>query len=81
MWAECEFRDSLYADTFKVLQESGLIGVDHYRVMEKLAKFRNVVVHHYDKVDETIVMSILQKHLDEFLVFRDVILGIVRGET
>jgi uncharacterized protein YutE (UPF0331/DUF86 family) len=49
--------------------------------MEKMAKFRNIVAHHYDEVDKTIVVAILKRQLDDFLVFRDAILGIIGGET
>lgn len=66
-----------YADTFKVLLEAGLIDQPLYQIMDKMAKFRNIVVHHYDKIDESIVISILEKHLDDFLVFRDAILKIL----
>lgn len=69
-----------YADTFKVLLESGLIGAPLYQIMEKMAKFRNVVVHHYDKIDESIVATILQEHLDDFLLFRDAVLKILKDE-
>ncbi len=70
-----------YADVFKVLHENDLINADQYQVMEKMAKFRNVVVHHYDRVDETIVVTVLSKHLDDFLVFRDVVIGILKGQA
>ena len=69
-----------YADTFKVLREAGLIDESLYGVMDKMAKFRNVVVHHYDKVDESIVVTILRKHLDDFVVFIDAMVAIV-GRT
>lgn len=63
-----------YADTFKVLLEGNLIDPSLYQVMERMAKFRNIVVHHYDKIDESIVVTILREHLDDFLLFRDTIL-------
>ena len=47
-----------YADTFKVLQEEKILDKKLYAVMEKIAKFRNIVVHHYDKVDAEIVTTI-----------------------
>jgi uncharacterized protein YutE (UPF0331/DUF86 family) len=69
-----------YADTFKSLSEACLVTPETGAVMEKMAKFRNIVVHQYEKVDADIVVLILQKHLDDFLVFRDAILKIVRNE-
>jgi len=67
-----------YADTFKVLFEGGLIGQDLYQVLMQMAKFRNVVVHQYDRIDDKIVVDILQNHLGDFLLFRDAVLKILK---
>lgn len=67
-----------YADTFKVLEEAGLIDQVLYGIMEKMAKFRNIVVHDYDKIDQAIVVMILKKHLQSFLTFRDQVLQITQ---
>ena len=63
-----------YADSFKVLEENGLITASTYEVMSKMAKFRNIIVHHYENIDASIVVMILRKHLEDFLLFRDAIL-------
>jgi len=63
-----------YADTFRVLYEKDIIEEEIFKMMENMAKFRNVVVHRYDKLDEYIVINILKKHLNDFLVYRNVIL-------
>jgi len=68
-----------YADTFKSLAEAGLITPPMLGIMEKMAKFRNVVVHQYANIDTEIVILILRKHLDVFLHFRDAILEIVNA--
>ena len=62
-----------YADTFRVLYEKDIIEEEIFKMMENMAKFRNVVVHRYDKLDEYIVINILKKHLNDFLVYRNVI--------
>jgi len=67
-----------YADTFKVLFEGGLISQDLYQVLMQMAKFRNVVVHQYDRIDDKIVVDILQNHLGDFLLFRDAVLKILK---
>ena len=68
-----------YADTFTSLVEAGLITPQISEVMEKMAKFRNVIVHQYEKVDTEIVIMILRKHLDDFLVFRDAVLQMLNN--
>jgi len=41
--------------------------------MEKMAKFRNIVVHHYDKVDAVIVVNILKRYIRDFRDYRNAI--------
>jgi uncharacterized protein YutE (UPF0331/DUF86 family) len=69
-----------YADTFRVLFENGIIGEDLYQTMEKMAKFRNIVVHNYDEVDAAIVVSILKKDLDDFAKFMDAVIRYLKKE-
>jgi len=63
-----------YADTFKVLQEEKILNKKLYAVMEKIAKFRNIVVHHYDKVDAEIVTTILKNDLADFISYKEAII-------
>ena len=68
-----------YADTFRVLRENKIISPELFGTMEKMAKFRNVVVHQYEKVDAEIVIVILKRHLNDFDRFRDEILIYMQG--
>lgn len=68
-----------YSDTFRVLLENNAINENLFAVMEKMAKFRNIVVHQYEEVDAEIVIMILRKHLDDFVRFRDAILGSLKA--
>jgi len=67
-----------YADAFRVLHEENILDTKLFDTMEKIAKFRNIVVHHYDKVDLEIVVTILRKHLDDFLSYKDAIINVVK---
>ena len=67
-----------YADTFRVLHENGILNQDVFESMEKMAKFRNIVVHHYDKVDPEIVVGILRKHLKDFSAYRETIINTLK---
>jgi uncharacterized protein YutE (UPF0331/DUF86 family) len=62
-----------YADTFQVLMENKVIGGHLLRSMGKMARFRNVVVHQYEKIDPAIVISILRKNLVDFEKYRKAI--------
>ncbi len=63
-----------YADTFKVLLENAVITPELCAVMEKMAKFRNIVVHQYEGVDAGIVIGILKNHLADFDRFTEAVL-------
>ena len=69
-----------YSDAFLVLKENNVLSAELYSSAKKMAKFRNVVVHHYDKVDADIVVSILRKNIDYFLSYRDAIISFLKSE-
>ncbi len=63
-----------YADTFKVLAENRILNKKLFKSMEKMAKFRNVVVHQYEKIEPSIVVSILHKNLEDFEKYKKAII-------
>ena len=67
-----------YADSFKILHESGVIPIDLYEALAKMAKFRNVFVHHNEKVDAEIVVGILKLNLTDFQHYRDAIIDLLK---
>ena len=68
-----------YADSFSVLAENGIVDNNLSQSLEKMAKFRNVVVHDYDRVDAEIVIGILRKNLDDFTKFKDAVVSFLKG--
>jgi len=66
-----------YADTFRVLYEKEILAKGLFETMEKISKFRNIIVHHYDRIDPEIVVNILRKDLDDFLVFKNTIITLL----
>jgi len=70
-----------YADTFKVLYEREILTEDLFKVMEKMAKFRNIIVHHYNTIEPEIVIGILKKNLEDLLLFKDAILNSLQKEN
>lgn len=63
-----------YADMFNVLQENAIISEALLSALNKMAKFRNIVVHHYDKIDPGIVITILRNNLGDFNRFKTAII-------
>ena len=60
-----------YADMFRILHEKGIIAEVQLPSLEKMAKFRNVVVHQYEKIDPEIVVTIVNKNLSDFQKYKD----------
>jgi uncharacterized protein YutE (UPF0331/DUF86 family) len=63
-----------YADTFRVLHEKNLIDTALFSTLEKMAKFRNIIVHDYEEVDAEIVVAIMTRHLQDFDKFKTAVL-------
>ena len=55
-----------YADTFRVLADAGSLQVDFATELEKMARFRNRLVHRYWDVDVNEVWRILQARPGDF---------------
>ena len=56
------------AEALNSLEAMGIIqSADLYRTM---IQFRNFVVHRYERVDSCVLVSILEKHLDDLVRFR-----------
>jgi len=70
-----------YSDTFLVLRENDILSDELFSSVEKMAKFRNIVVHHYDKVDAEIVVGILSKDLKGFTGYKDAIINFLKPDN
>lgn len=63
-----------YADAFSILNENHILDVPLFQSLTNMCKFRNILVHEYDKVDPAIVVSILKNHLQDFALYKTIIL-------
>ncbi|NCO60278.1 MAG: antitoxin [Deltaproteobacteria bacterium CG_4_8_14_3_um_filter_51_11] len=59
-----------YSDHFEVLRENAILDAGLASRMMKMAKFRNLIVHNYDKIDADIIVGILKKNLPDFDSFK-----------
>ncbi len=55
-----------YADCFRVLHENHILSLDLSERMVAMARFRNLIVHDYSRIDAEIMIGILKKHLRDF---------------
>jgi uncharacterized protein YutE (UPF0331/DUF86 family) len=56
-------------DVFAVLAENGVIPGELSPNLQRMAQFRNVLVHDYAKIDPDIIYSILAKNLSDIQEF------------
>lgn len=54
-----------YADTFKVMEEEGIIESGFADRLEMMARFRNRLVHIYWKIDDEYIYKILNENIDD----------------
>mgnify|MGYP000471753607 CR=1 FL=1 len=59
----------------RCVQLGALSGADPYRKMDQ---FRNIVVHHYERVDPEILVDLVNNRLEDFEQFRREILAYAR---
>lgn len=63
-------------DVFALLAQAGWIDSALADAMKRMVGFRNIAVHDYQALQLPILVSILERHLDEFLDFsRSLLLG------
>lgn len=67
-----------YADMFRILAEETILDQSNLEAFEKMARFRNIVVHDYEKIDPEIIVGILKHTLQYFEVFRDSVVGYLK---
>ena len=54
---------------FVVLSESGYLSEESISFMLPMAGTRNILVHGYDKIDDSLIYGILKRHLFDFTTF------------
>jgi len=59
-----------YGDIFEVLAEAGFVQKEAASPLREMARFRNLLVHGYRKVNERTVVEILETRLGDLDAFR-----------
>ena len=57
------------AEAFMLLEQNGYFTTDELNTFNKMAKFRNRVVHLYHAVDDNEIYKIIQENLEDFSLF------------
>jgi len=61
-------------DSFTLLATAGWIDAPLADAMRRMVGFRNIAVHDYQNLQLPITVSVIEKHLDEFLRFSKAVL-------
>jgi uncharacterized protein YutE (UPF0331/DUF86 family) len=67
-----------YGDVLRIIGKELSLDEEFVRRLEKMAKFRNLIVHLYWKVDNAEVYSILRNNLEDFEVIKRALQGYLR---
>lgn len=69
-WKEPE----TYRETFDILAAHGVVPEEKVVDFQNMASFRNMLVHHYESVENEVVFGIFKNRLKDFDFFREFIL-------
>jgi uncharacterized protein YutE (UPF0331/DUF86 family) len=68
-----------YADHFAVLHDNEILNAKLTTRMMKMVKFRNLIVHNYDKIEAEIIVGVLKKNLSDFEAFKMAVLPLLEA--
>lgn len=66
-----------YAECFAILADAEIISADLSERLQKMARFRNLLIHMYWKVDYDTLYEIIQNHLNDLRQFSKTIVALL----
>jgi len=63
-----------YADSFKVLEEEGIVSGKLGKRLQQMAKFRNRLVHLYGDIDDKNVHKYINKDVKDLVEFKSIVI-------
>ena len=67
-------------ESFRLLAVAGVIPHDLARRLEGMVGFRNILVHEYQRMDISLMIQVIEHHLDDLVIFTNYILMEFAGE-
>ena len=68
-------------DLFEKLEAAGIIPSSMKETLRMMKGFRNILVHEYSRVNDKIVYEALRNRLDDFKIFKQLILRDLRSKS
>ncbi len=75
-WEEPE----TYREIFEVLVAHRVLPEHRLTDFQNMASFRNMLIHHYEKIEDELVFGIFKNKLDDFDLFEKAILAYIHKE-
>ena len=67
-------------ESIEIMASNSILPNESVPVFQNMASFRNLLVHHYDKIDDEVVFGIFKNKLDDFIKYKEYILEYLRKE-
>ena len=61
-------------DVFALLAQGQIIDMELAERLQRMVGFRNIAVHDYKRLQIPIAVTVIEKHLDDFLIFSQTVL-------
>lgn len=58
-----------YAECFDILSENSIISKKTLNIFKSMVRFRNILIHAYNGIEDSITYGIYKKHLQDFSIF------------
>jgi uncharacterized protein YutE (UPF0331/DUF86 family) len=75
-WKEPE----TYRESIQILVSHGILPDEKMSDFQNMASFRNILVHHYEKIEDEVVFGIFQNKLEDFDLFGKYILEYLKKD-
>jgi uncharacterized protein YutE (UPF0331/DUF86 family) len=62
-----------YSNCLEIIAEEGIIPKETEDIFKSMVKYRNLLIHAYEKIDDNITYGIYKRHLPDFEKFIEVI--------
>lgn len=58
-----------YSECFEIITENGVLSEETLNIFKSMVRFRNILIHTYDGIDDSITYEIYKQRLEDFRTF------------
>jgi len=77
---QCWKEPETYREIFSILASNGVFPHEKLPDYQNMASFRNMLVHHYEKVEDEVVFGIFKNRLEDFDLFQEFVLAYLKKD-